>query len=65
MGNFKLKAAVHDRRKFDPSNKQDLEELGYFIKNKKWKSGCPFHLEFPYSDIPAMCMTKYTEHSLT
>lgn len=64
MGDYKLKTAIRERRSFDPANKQDLEELGYFMKNKKWKNGCPFRLEFAYSDVPAMCMAKYTEHSL-
>lgn len=64
MGDYKSKMVLGTRRSFDPANKQDLDELGYFIKNKKWKNGCPFHLEFPYSDVPAMCMAKYTEHSL-
>lgn len=64
MDGFKLQSELKARRQFDPSNKQDLEELGYFIKNKKWKDGCPFYLEYPYVDIPIMCMTRYAEHML-
>lgn len=62
---YKSMAGVRERRQFDPANKKDQEELGFFIKNKKWRDGCPFFLEFPYSDIPAMCMARYTEYSLT
>jgi hypothetical protein len=64
MGDIKNKTNARKRRKFDPSNQEDLKDLGYFVKNKKWRDGCPFYLEFPYSDIPAMCMIKYTEYSL-
>lgn len=64
MVGYKSKSVVRDRRDFDPSNKEDLAELGFFIKNKKWREGCPFHLEFPYADVPIMCMIKYAEHSL-
>ncbi len=64
MGDIKSKFNIRERRNFDPANKKDLAELGYFIKNKKWREGCPFTLEHPYEDIPFMCMAKYTEHSL-
>jgi hypothetical protein len=64
MGDYKSKFNIVERRNFNPESYEDLMELGFFVKNKKWKNGCPFHLEFPYSDVPAMCMAKYTEHSL-
>ena len=52
------------RRKFDPSNKSDLYELAYFKKNNKWRTSCPFYLEWPYQDIISMCHNKYTEFML-
>ena len=64
MGDYKSKFNIVERRNFNPESEEDLMELGFFVKNRKWKNGCPFHLEFPYSDVPAMCMAKYTEHSL-
>ena len=64
MGDYKSKFNIVERRNFNPESEEDLMELGFFVKNKKWKNGCPFHLEFPYSDVPAMCMARYTEHSL-
>ena len=64
MGDYKSSFNIVERRNFNPASEEDLKELGFFVMNRKWKSGCPFYLEFPYSDIPAMCMAKYTEHSL-
>jgi hypothetical protein len=52
------------RRIFDPSSKQDLLELKHFIENKHWKNGCPFFVEYPWEDIPAMCKDKYASHML-
>ena len=52
------------RREFNPSNKEDLKELKYFIENKQWRDGCPFYAEFPWEDIPVMCLEKYARDSL-
>lgn len=52
------------RREFNPSNKEDLKELRYFVVNKKWREGCPFYAEHPWEDIPAMCLEKYASYSL-
>lgn len=52
------------RRDFDPSNLEDLQELKYFRDNGKWKSGCPFYLEDPFIEVPAMCYNKYTHYML-
>jgi hypothetical protein len=53
-----------ERRRFDPSDKEDLKELAYFIKNSTWKDTCPFLLEYPHKDIVSMCQVFYTEHML-
>lgn len=53
------------RRNFDPSKIQDLRELKYFKENMTWKTACPFHLMDPFLEIPAMCMSKYTDYMLT
>lgn len=55
----------HVRRKFNPSKKEDLNELTFFVKNKKWKGVCPFYLEYPWEDIPTMCKDKYSEFMLS
>lgn len=53
------------RREFNPSNKNDLKELKYFVANKQWRDGCPFYAEYPWEDIPAMCLEKYASYSLS
>lgn len=58
------KPLTQQRREFDPSNKVDQAELAYFMKHSTWRDTCPFFLEYPYGDIPTMCMVKFTRHSL-
>lgn len=53
-----------ERRRFDPSNKEDLKELAYFIKHSTWKTSCPFLLEYPHNDVVSMCQVFYTAHML-
>lgn len=52
------------RRPFDPSKDEDQMELKYFLENRKWKNGCPFEIEYPWEDIPAMCKEKYALYKL-
>ena len=52
------------RRTFNPSKKEDQQELKHFIKHGVWKGSCPFYEEFPWDDIPAMCKHKYAEYML-
>lgn len=51
------------RVRFDPSNKDHVAELKFFRVNGKWKNGCPFYLEDPFLEIPAMCYQRLAEHS--
>jgi hypothetical protein len=53
------------RIRFDPTNTEHLTELKYFRTNLKWKSGCPFELEWPYMDVPSMCSDRYLDHVLS
>lgn len=53
------------RRRFNPSQVEDLKELSYFRKNGTWKTACPFYLEWPYKDIVSMCQAKYTDYMLS
>jgi hypothetical protein len=56
---------LYQRHQFDPSNKDDLRLARYFLFNHKWgANGCPFHLEWPYEDIPYMLKTKISEYFL-
>jgi hypothetical protein len=65
--NFNLQTfrrSFNPRREFDPASKQDLQEFKYFKKTGKWKNGCPFYLEDPFIEIPAMCESKFTTYML-
>lgn len=53
------------RRVFDVNSKQDVEAYRQFIINKGWGSnGCPFELEYPFDNIPAMIDNKLIRHFL-
>jgi hypothetical protein len=52
------------RRTFDPSKQEDQLELKFFLENRRWKNGCPFEIEYPWEDIPAMCKEKYALYKL-
>lgn len=54
----------HNRRRFDPTKKEDLAELKYFLENNRWRDVCPFYEENPWTDIPAMCKDRYSQHML-
>lgn len=56
-----LDAVVRERRKFDARNKADVEAFAKFRKHNKWENGCPFFLEWPFLDISAMCLSKFTD----
>lgn len=49
---------------FNPSSHEHRLDYAKFLKYNGWKDGCPFLLEEPYEDIPAMINAKITEHSL-
>jgi hypothetical protein len=55
---------IIQRRDFDPTKAEDLVELKYFKDNGKWKSVCPFYLEEPFIEVPAMCESKFTNFML-
>jgi hypothetical protein len=59
-----FRRSFNPRREFDPSSKKDLNELKFFKEKGKWKQGCPFYLEDPFIEVPAMCYHKYTEYML-
>jgi hypothetical protein len=59
-----FRRSFNPRKEFDPANKKDLLELKFFKKNGKWKNGCPFYLEDPFIEVPAMCESKFTNHML-
>ena len=52
------------RHVFDPNSKKDLEEFSYFLTNNKWRTSCPFFLEWPYLTIPDMVKDKIIKNML-
>lgn len=60
----KLHYIIH-RRLFDPSKRNDLIELKYFMLHGRWRDKCPFYAEYPWEDIPAMCKDKYAKYTLS
>lgn len=52
------------RRKFNPKNKEDIAEFKYYYENNKWKSNCPFILEWPYLNIPSMLKDKIISNTI-
>jgi hypothetical protein len=61
MKNFKVSQTIYNKRIFNPKDKKDLEEFGYFVRHNCWKNNCPFHLEWPYDTIPTMIKDKIIE----
>jgi hypothetical protein len=59
-----FRRSFNPRREFDPSNKDDLQEFKFFKHNGKCKNGCPFFIEDPFVEIPAMCESKFTNYML-
>lgn len=60
-----LAKTVRPREAFNPANKKHLIEFKFFMENNTWQNGCPFLLEEPYLEIPAMCKDKYVKHKLS
>jgi hypothetical protein len=56
--------SFNPRREFNPADKKDLQEFKHFKQKGKWKNGCPFYLEDPFVEIPAMCESKFTIYML-
>ena len=62
---YSLLNAVGERRLFDPTRDEDLQELKHYIDTNQWIGSCPFYLEEYWDNIPAMCMHKYAKHMLS
>jgi len=55
---------MYQRHQFDPSSKDDLKIVRKFLHDNKWENNCPFHLEWPYLDIPSMIKDKIVKYTL-
>ena len=58
---FKVSHWVWQKIYFDATNKEDLKEYSYFLKNNHWRINCPFVLEWPYLTITDMIKDKLIE----
>ena len=59
-----LSKALSPRVIFNPRDQQHLREYAAFIKHRRWRNGCRFLLEDPYTDIPSMISNKLAAHFL-
>ena len=41
-----------------------MEEYAYFLKNQKWRNGCPFLLDWPYLTVPDMIKDRVVRQHL-
>lgn len=55
---------TNQKRIFNPKIKTDIDLLKRFIRLNSWGGTCPFLLEEPYLDIPAMMKDKYIKYQL-
>ena len=60
-----FRRSFNPRREFNPADKKDLLEFKHFKQKGTWKNGCPFYLEDPFVESPAMCESKFTNYMLT
>lgn len=49
---------------FNPASHEHRLDYAAYLKYNGWKDGCPFLLEDPYDNIPAMINAKITESAL-
>lgn len=62
---FRVSTAQYQKREFNPANKADLLEYQSFLKNAKWKAGCPFFVEWPFSNVVSMIEHKIVNHYIS
>lgn len=61
---FKVSSHYWAKHIFDPTDPTDLAEYAYFLQNNKWKDGCPFILEWPFSNIISMVEDKFIKRHI-
>jgi hypothetical protein len=66
LGNPKYRVShnIWHRRDFNPKNIDDLNEYKYFLQHQKWRSTCPFVLEWPFVDMLQMIEHKIVRHHI-
>lgn len=64
MTQYELSVLNRRRVVFNPADTGHLMEFAAFIKYRNWRAGCPFYLEEPYDNIPAMLNAKVARHAV-
>jgi hypothetical protein len=59
-----LDRSLSSRVNFDPADSDHLAEVKFFMTEGKWRGSCPFYLEHPFLEIPAMIKHRFLEHTL-
>jgi hypothetical protein len=59
---FKLSHKIWHKRFFEPSKKEDILEYKYFLEQGRWKTNCPFILEWPYLTVTDMIRSHLIEY---
>lgn len=50
---------MFEKRIFDPCKRDDLRAYKQYIQTQNWgPDGCPFELEWPWTDVPNMLAHK-------
>ena len=58
----KLSHKIWTKRFFEASSKEDVKEYKYFLENGRWKTNCPFILEWPHLTVTDMIRTQLIDH---
>jgi hypothetical protein len=61
---FRVSSAQWVKREFNPSDKEDLTAYKNFLENSSWKNGCPFVVEWPFTDVISMIKHKIVERHI-
>lgn len=61
---YKVSRQIYNKRFFDPSSSEDLAEARDFLKHGQWTAGCPFVVDWPYTNVPDMVKTEIVNHYL-
>ncbi len=64
MKQFKISTFQKMKIEFNPGNPEHLQDYYEFRKNRRWRNGCSYILEFPYLDMPSMINSKIVDHFL-
>ena len=64
MKNFKVSRAIYNKRFFDADSLEDLRLAKEFLKTGQWPAGCPFALDWPYTNMPDLIKTEIVKRHI-